>query len=67
LEEVNYSFVVIDTPQDDIEDFALTIIHHKRKYTSDKEPSKEDLSGSQALNAKPRCIYELRANHSTKV
>lgn len=85
LEEVNYSFVVIDTPQDDIEgsmndnnvirqylknicnlaeeyDFALTIIHHKRKYTSDKEPSKEDLSGSQALNAKPRCIYELRAN-----
>lgn len=85
MEEVNYSFVVIDTPQDDIEgsmndnnvirqylknicnlaeeyDFALTIIHHKRKYTSDKEPSKEDLSGSQALNAKPRCIYELRAN-----
>lgn len=85
LEEVNYSVVVIDTPQDDIEgsmndnnvirqylksicnlaeeyDFALTIIHHKRKYTGDKEPSKEDLSGSQALNAKPRCIYELREN-----
>lgn len=85
LEEVSYSFVVIDTPQDDIEgsmndnnvirqylknicnlaeeyDFALTIIHHKRKYTGDKEPSKEDLSGSQALNAKPRCIYELREN-----
>lgn len=83
LEEVQYSLVVIDTPQDlilgsindnnvirqflrkignlaNIHNFALSIIHHRNKYTADKAPSKEDASGSQALNAKPRSIYEFR-------
>lgn len=41
---------------------AFTVVTHKRKYTGDKEPSKEDLAGSQALNALPRSIYEFREN-----
>ena len=85
LQEVNYSLIVIDTPQDEMVgsindstiirqyfkgiallaekyNIAITVVHHKRKYTGDKEPSKEDLSGSQALNARPRVIYEFREN-----
>lgn len=85
LQEVKYSQIVIDTPQDEYNgstndstiirqyfkgiallaekyNIAITVVHHKRKYTGDREPSKEDLSGSQALNARPRVIYELRQN-----
>lgn len=85
FQEVKYSVVVIDTPQDEISgstndstiirqyfkgisllaeknNTAFTVVHHKRKYTGDREPSKEDLSGSQALNALPRSIYEFREN-----
>lgn len=35
-------------------------IHHKRKYTLDKAPSKEDLSGTRAFYDKPRSVFELR-------
>ncbi|MDD2191890.1 MAG: AAA family ATPase [Bacteroidales bacterium] len=35
-------------------------IHHKRKYTLDKAPTKEDLSGTRAFGDKPRSIFELR-------
>lgn len=83
LEEVHYSWIVIDTPQDNLPgsinestvirqyfkslsnlaykyNVAITVVMHKRKYTGDKPPSREDLAGSQALNAIPRVIYELR-------
>ena len=43
---------------------AITVVMHKRKYTGDKAPSREDLAGSQALNAIPRVIYELREDAS---
>lgn len=39
---------------------TMVVIHHKRKYTLDKAPSKEDLSGSRALGDKPRAIFEMR-------
>lgn len=35
-------------------------IHHKRKYTLDKSPSKEDLSGTRAFCDKPRGVAEMR-------
>lgn len=35
-------------------------IHHKRKYTLDKAPSKEDLSGTRAFCDKPRGVAEMR-------
>lgn len=35
-------------------------IHHKRKYTLDKAPSREDLSGTRAFGDKPRGIAEMR-------
>ncbi len=83
MKDVDYSMVVIDTPQDDILGsmndnnvvraylhqlstlgamYTCTMvgIHHKRKYTLDKAPSKEDLSGTRALYDKPRSVFELR-------
>lgn len=39
---------------------TMICIHHKRKYTLDKAPSKEDLSGTRAFGDKPRAIAEMR-------
>ena len=39
---------------------SVICIHHKRKYTLDKEPSKEDLSGTRAFCDKPRAVVEMR-------
>jgi RecA-family ATPase len=41
-------------------DCAIICIHHKRKYTLDKAPSKEDLSGTRAFCDKPRAVVEMR-------
>lgn len=41
-------------------DCAIVCIHHKRKYTLDKAPSKEDLSGTRAFCDKPRAVVEMR-------
>jgi len=83
IEDVSYSIIGVDTPQDDIygsmndnnvvrdylsklsdigakHDCTMVCIHHKRKYTLDKAPSKEDLSGTRAFGDKPRSIFELR-------
>ncbi|MDY4790897.1 MAG: AAA family ATPase [Bacteroidales bacterium] len=41
-------------------DCTIICIHHKRKYTLDKAPSKEDLSGTRAFCDKPRAVVEMR-------
>jgi len=39
---------------------TIVCIHHKTKYSNDRPPSKEDLSGTRAFGDKPRSVFEIR-------
>lgn len=41
---------------------CICIIHHNTKHSRDNEPSKTNLNGSQAIEAKLRTLLELRVN-----
>lgn len=40
---------------------CICIVHHNTKHSKDAEPSKTNLNGSQAIEAKLRTLLELRA------
>lgn len=44
---------------------CICIIHHNTKHSKDNEPSKTNLNGSQAIEAKLRTLLELREINGT--